>query len=194
VRDLVIEWKKSPDGQIKLTEFSKNGPMTGDRLANYEAIAVEDALAKIGERFADQQDGDMTVLKRISDLLAKVAKAWAMDRLAQWLKNEKQANTEKFVLETIRMSGGQPKKLSTALMLNTKRDEKTVSQREQRKAVEQEFGKALIKKFTLQGGFLERGSQIRWDLRIAECHLDSRAVGLANLQCPASSGYSSHFW
>lgn len=119
VRDLVAQWKVSSDGQDKLSEYESKGPMTGDRLANYEALAIEEALAQISEKFADKPVARKLLLRRVANFLSKVAKAWGMDGLANWLKDKKLSQTEQFVLDTVRMSGGAPNLFSTALLFRS---------------------------------------------------------------------------
>ncbi len=118
VRRLAATWKKSADGQDKRLMYEKRGPMTGDRLANYEALAVEEALAEIAEGLAARKyKPEPTTIQRIARALARVAEVFGMARLANWLRQADASAAERFVMETLQMSGGTPNKNTTALLL-----------------------------------------------------------------------------
>lgn len=148
VRAEVASWKKSDDGLAKMSEFRANGPMTGERLANYEAIAVEEALATMAERIGM---GELTqpqdVIKRIARFLARVADAWGMTQLSHWLRNQSTSETEKFVMETIAMSGGKANTFSTALLFNTSQSADTQELADLFKALEAPRGLKLTQAY-----------------------------------------------
>ena len=148
VRAEVASWKKSDDGLAKMSEFRANGPLTGERLANYEAIAVEEALATMAERIGM---GELTqpqgVIKRIARFLARVADAWGMTQLSHWLRNQSTSETEKFVMETIAMSGGKANTFSTALLFNTSQSADTQELADLFKALEAPRGLKLTQAY-----------------------------------------------
>ncbi|TXH46821.1 MAG: hypothetical protein E6Q97_28735 [Desulfurellales bacterium] len=148
VRAEVASWKKSDDGLAKMSEFRANGPLTGERLANYEAIAVEEALATMAERIGM---GELTqpqdVIKRIARFLARVADAWGMTQLSHWLRNQSTSETEKFVMETIAMSGGKANTFSTALLFNTSQSADTRELADLFKALEAPRGLKLTQAY-----------------------------------------------
>ena len=148
VRAEVASWKKSDDGLAKMSEFRANGPLTGERLANYEAIAVEEALATMAERIGM---GELTqpqdVIKRIARFLARVADAWGMTQLSHWLRNQSTSETEKFVMETIAMSGGKANALSTAQLFNTSQSADTQELADLFKALEAPRGLKLTQAY-----------------------------------------------
>lgn len=119
VRRLAATWKKSADGQDKRSMFEERGPLTGDRLANYEALAVEEALAEIAENLAAGTDKPATTtIQRIAQALARVAEVFGMARLAKWLREANASAAERFVMETVRMSGGTPNQNTTAVLFS----------------------------------------------------------------------------
>lgn len=124
VQQEVNAWKDTADGKDKWAEFQQRGPMTGDRLANFEALAVEEALATMAEKVAM---GDVrkpeTVIKQIARFLAKVANAWGMKRLALWLNTRSLAESEKFITETIGMSGGKANEFTTSVLFRSKAED-----------------------------------------------------------------------
>ncbi len=119
VRRLAIGWKKSTDGQDKRTMYEERGPLTGDRLANYEALAVEEALAEIAETVGSGEfKPPRSLIERIVQALAKVADTFGMARLARWLREAQLSTAEKFIVETLRMSGGTPNQNTTAVLFS----------------------------------------------------------------------------
>lgn len=107
VQKLANDWKASADGQDKLNQYKEQGPMTGDRLAAYEALAVEEGLATIAEKVAR---GDLSnprpTIKKIGAFLANLADKLGFKSLAQKLRRMSYTQTEKFVMDTISKSGG----------------------------------------------------------------------------------------
>ncbi|MBX9959490.1 MAG: hypothetical protein K2Y15_05080 [Burkholderiaceae bacterium] len=119
VRRLAVDWKKSDDGQDKREQFELNGPLTGDRLANYEALAVEEALAEIAESVGSGQvKPARSMIERITQALARVAESFGLKRLARWLREADLSAAEKFIVETVRMSGGTPNQNTTAVLFS----------------------------------------------------------------------------
>jgi Large polyvalent protein associated domain 38/Large polyvalent protein-associated domain 5/Large polyvalent protein-associated domain 1 len=119
VRRLAATWKKSADGQDKRSMYEERGALTGDRLANYEALAVEEALAEIAENLAAGTDKPApTTIQRIAQALARVAEVFGMARLAKWLREANASAAERFVMETVRMSGGTPNQNTTAVLFS----------------------------------------------------------------------------
>ena len=119
VRRLAATWKTSADGQDKRSMYEERGPLTGDRLANYEALAVEEALAEIAENLAAGTDKPApTTIQRIAQALARVAEVFGMVRLAKWLREANASAAERFVMETVRMSGGTPNQNTTAVLFS----------------------------------------------------------------------------
>lgn len=117
VRRLASGWKVSTDGQDKRDQFEQYGPLTGDRLANYEALAVEEALAEIAESVGSgEMKPPRSMIQRIVQAIARIADSFGMGRLARWLREADMSTAEKFVLETVRMSGGTPNQLTTAVL------------------------------------------------------------------------------
>lgn len=120
LRHEAAEWKLSPDGREKWTAFSERGEMTGDRLANYEALAVEEGLASMAEKLFLPNTDDQTkigTLKRLITFMARVAKAWGMSRLSEHLKSMTRSEAEQFIHETVQGAGGEVNQRTTALML-----------------------------------------------------------------------------
>jgi len=114
------KWRRSPDGKEKWEEFAQRGPMTGERLANYEALAVEEGLATMSERiFAPDgnEQAKVGALKRVLKFLARVAKAWGMTQLSDHLAGMTRSEAEQFIYETVMQSGGEVNLETTALML-----------------------------------------------------------------------------
>lgn len=117
VQQGVIKWKKSEDGIAKLDEFQEKGAMTGARLANYEALAVEEALAEMAEKvMAGAYRDPETTLQGIARFLANVMERWGMKDLARWLNTRTLAETERFVMETVLMAGGRSNQFTTAVI------------------------------------------------------------------------------
>lgn len=116
----VDAWKASPDGQDKRAEFAGKGPMTGERLANFEALAVEEALATMAEKVAQGElRNPQTALKQLARFLSRVANKWGMTRLALWLNTRSQSQAERFILETVGMSGGKANISTNALLFRS---------------------------------------------------------------------------
>jgi len=119
VRRLATTWKKSVDGQDKRSMYEERGALTGDRLANYEALAVEEALAEVAENLAEGTNKPTpTTIQRIAQALARVAEVFGMARLAKWLREANASTAERFVMETVRMSGGTPNQNTTAVLFS----------------------------------------------------------------------------
>ena len=113
-------WKNTEDGRAKRAEFESRGPMTGARLANFEALAVEEALASMGEKVASGElHNPETTVKQILRFLSKVANAWGMNRLTLWLNSRSMAEAEQFILETISMSGGKVNQFTNAVLFRS---------------------------------------------------------------------------
>ena len=124
VQQEVNAWKNTADGKDKWAEFQERGPMTGERLANFEALAVEEALATMAEKVAmGEVRKPETVIKQMARFIAKVANAWGMNRFALWLNTRSLAESEKFIIETIGMSGGKANEFTNSVLFRSKAED-----------------------------------------------------------------------
>lgn len=117
LRDGAAQWKKSDDGQEKRAEFAKNGPMTGDRLANYEALAVEESLATLSETLrAGSPLQVRTWTRAIGNMLERIARLFGMDKLGDWIHGLNNSELDDFVNAMIARSGNAPVFGSSAII------------------------------------------------------------------------------
>lgn len=124
VQQEVNAWKNTADSKDKWAEFQERGPMTGERLANFEALAVEEALATMAEKVAmGEVRKPETVIKQMARFIAKVANAWGMNRFALWLNTRSLAESEKFIIETIGMSGGKANEFTNSVLFRSKAED-----------------------------------------------------------------------
>ena len=96
------QWKSSPDGTTKLAEFRAKGPMEGERLASYEALAAEEALARQAERLMSGEFRESRgPLKRLALTFAKLADFMGLKQLGDYLRNAGQTEAERFIREVV---------------------------------------------------------------------------------------------
>lgn len=104
------EWKDSQDGQDKFKEFTEGGALIGDRKANYEALAVEEALAVMAERL--RADGALgtkpgkSLVRALAAVFSKLADVFGLRDLAQRIRRMTYNELEQFVSETVDNSAG----------------------------------------------------------------------------------------
>jgi len=110
VRAAAQEWKDSQDGQDKFKEFTEGGALIGDRKANYEALAVEEALAVMAERLrADGALGSKPgkpLVRALAAVFSKLADVFGLRDLAQRIRRMTYNELEQFVSETVDNSAG----------------------------------------------------------------------------------------
>jgi len=110
VRQEAEAWKLSEAGQKQRTIFELGGALIGDHKANYEALAVEEALAQLGERL--QADGAMgseqvrSTVRAIATFMSKLADLVGLHEVAQFIRRATYSDVEKFVVDTIANSPG----------------------------------------------------------------------------------------
>lgn len=95
VRQYAARWKTSPDG------MERKGKMPAN---NYEALAVEEALADIGEDLSLGNLGTKELkpfVKTAMQVMASVADALGMTKVAQAIRRMSYTEAEKFVMDTI---------------------------------------------------------------------------------------------
>ena len=120
VRVGALNWRNSIDGQEKWKEFEAKGPMTGDRLANYEALAVEESLAKLAETLRAGSPLQVRIWTRgIANLLESIARFFKIDALADWIHGLNNTVVDDFVNQMIARSGNQPVHGTTSLLLRS---------------------------------------------------------------------------
>lgn len=98
------QWKAGSIGQQTRDMMADGRPLTGERLAHYEAIAVDEALARVAEELAaDRLPGSKRgVVRNLAAWLGNVADTLGLKNLAQWLRRQTYNEQEKFVLDAIR--------------------------------------------------------------------------------------------
>lgn len=105
VQRLAEEWTYSSDGQARRREYAGVGPLTGANLAAYNAHAVDEALAVIGERLhGDRSIGSKplhSTLRNIARWMADLADSLGMGTLAQRIRGMTYNETEQFVSSTV---------------------------------------------------------------------------------------------
>jgi len=115
-------WKKSADGQEKLASYSAIGPMTGERLANYEAVAVEESLATMSETLRAGSPFQLRAWTRsVGNLLEQIARFLGMARLANWIHGLNNTALDDFVNEMIARSGDKPRGGSHLMLRSDKK-------------------------------------------------------------------------
>jgi len=120
VRVGALNWRTSLDGQEKWNEFASKGPMTGDRLANYEALAVEESLARLSETLrAGSPLQVRTWTRGIANVLESIARFFKMGELADWIHGLNNTVVDDFVNQMISRSGNQPVHGTTSLLLRS---------------------------------------------------------------------------
>lgn len=101
VREYAERWKKSEEGQAKKGTMPTN---------NYEALAVEEALADIGEALSLGNLGSKDLkpfVRSAVQVLASVADAFGLKTVAQAIRRMSYTQAEKFVVDTIANSGAE---------------------------------------------------------------------------------------
>ena len=98
VRKYASEWKKSSDGQSRVGTLPVN---------NWNALAVEEALARISEETNTDAGGLGSKpapgwVRNMIRTLADVAQDWGLPKVAQTLRSMTFTQAEKFVAETLR--------------------------------------------------------------------------------------------
>lgn len=120
VRVGAMNWRSSIDGTAKWNEFEKQGPMIGDRLANYEALAVEESLAKMSETLrAGNPLQVRTWTRGIANVLERIARFLNIGALADWIHGLNNTAVDDFVNQMIARSGNQPVHGTTSLLLRS---------------------------------------------------------------------------
>lgn len=108
VEAAAIEWKESLAGKEAWDEIQKSGPMNFDKRRNFEAMCVEEGLAKLAERIGgDKQLGSKLqgTVRTIANWLAKLADKVGLRTLAQSIRSMSYNQIEQFVHETIGRAG-----------------------------------------------------------------------------------------
>jgi hypothetical protein len=98
VRQYASEWKKSADGQSRVVAMPVN---------NWNALAVEEALATMGELLNTDKNGFGTKpvsrqwVRRMIERLASFAQEWGIPKVPQMLRNMTYTEAERFIQDTI---------------------------------------------------------------------------------------------
>jgi len=98
VRTYATRWKDTPDGRRAKAELATQ---------NYEALAVEEALANVAEDMAAGQVGTREMnrfVRAITERLAQLAQFVGLGGVAQQLRRMTYSDAERFVMETLRGS------------------------------------------------------------------------------------------
>lgn len=95
VNKYALRWKGTADGQNRKGKLPVN---------NYEALAVEEALADIAEDLATDKLGSKELRPFVRSMvgkLASIAQAVGLDKVAQSLRRMTYTQAEKFVMDTV---------------------------------------------------------------------------------------------
>lgn len=95
VNKYALRWKGTADGQNRKGKLPVN---------NYEALAVEEALADIAEDLATDKLGSKELQPFVRSMigkLASIAQAVGLDKVAQALRRMTYTQAEKFVMDTV---------------------------------------------------------------------------------------------
>lgn len=103
VQQAADAWKASKAGIAKLAALSKAGALTPEAQTAYDALAVEEGLAKIAESLkADRAAGTKSMrLRKIASWLARVADKFGLTKLADHIRAMTYSDAEKFVIDTL---------------------------------------------------------------------------------------------
>lgn len=111
------EWKRSNDGKTVFAQLSKNGPLDAENMENYNAMAVEEGLARMAEDSASPSR-----MRRLLDILARLADAVGIPKIGAFLRNAGRSKAEQFVREVSAKAGGKVNMNTTALFFRTEEE------------------------------------------------------------------------
>lgn len=101
VREYANRWKQSADGQSRQGKMPQN---------NWQALAVEEALADLAEEMHGDRGGMGTRLQgwaqRMASRLARIAERVGLTKAAERIRAFSRTQAEQFVQETMRRAGG----------------------------------------------------------------------------------------
>lgn len=109
IQQLAIEWKKTEVGQQQRENLRERGYTGAELTAQYEALAIEEALAEVAEELkAEGRVGTKPkslTIRYLANWLAKVADLAGMKKLAQHIRGMTYNEAERFVMSAIDRSG-----------------------------------------------------------------------------------------
>lgn len=109
IQQLAIEWKNTEMGQKQKDNLRKQGYTGAELTGQYEALAIEEALAAVAEEIKAEgrlgsKPKNMTI-RFLANWLAKLADLAGMKKLAQGIRNMSYNEAERFVMSAIDRSG-----------------------------------------------------------------------------------------
>lgn len=109
IQQLAIEWKNTEMGQKQKENLREQGYTGADLTGQYEALAIEEALAAVAEEIKAEgrlgsKPKNMTI-RFLANWLAKLADLAGMKKLAQGIRNMSYNEAERFVMSAIDRSG-----------------------------------------------------------------------------------------
>jgi hypothetical protein len=109
IQQLAIEWKNTEMGQKQKDNLREQGYTGSELTAQYEALAIEEALAAVAEEIkAEGKLGSKPkslTIRFLANWLAKIADLAGMKKLAQHIRNMTYNEAERFVMSAIDRSG-----------------------------------------------------------------------------------------
>lgn len=109
IQQLAIEWKNTEMGQKQKDNLRKQGYTGAELTGQYEALAIEEALAAVAEEIKAEgklgsKPKSMTI-RYLANWLAKLADMAGMKKLAQGIRAMTYNEAERFVMSAIDRSG-----------------------------------------------------------------------------------------
>lgn len=109
IQQLAIEWKNTEMGQKQKDNLRQQGYTGAELTGQYEALAIEEALAAVAEEIKAQgklgsKPKNMTI-RFLANWLAKLADMAGMKKLAQGIRAMTYNEAERFVMSAIDRSG-----------------------------------------------------------------------------------------
>ena len=109
IQQLAIEWKNTEMGQKQKENLRKQGYTGAELTGQYEALAIEEALAAVAEEIKAEgklgsKPKSMTI-RFLANWLAKLADLAGMKKLAQGIRAMTYNEAERFVMSAIDRSG-----------------------------------------------------------------------------------------